>query len=271
MKIHTYKYWLASMTLLTSSLLFQGCGGGDSGTDTSNTTRNLSLNQAGYNVSTQSYQYGYESIPNINITGAPADLDWSRWAMLHDGRMYRLLFFKVGTNDTLYQFGFNPRSSDYEFGYLSVPEELKIAGVPTDADPTSFAMLHDGTRYRLYMRSLSNPARIYQFAYNSATRRYEYGFAGAIPRIDVTGAPADVDWDRWGMLHDGTTYRHYAMRKGSNTQMYQFGYNTAARAYQYGFNSIPVLTVQNMPQDSDTNNFAMLHDGSHYRFYFLKF
>ena len=270
MNIHTNKFWLASFSLLFASLLFQGCGGGGSATNTSATTQNLSLNQAGYNASTRTYQYGYASIPSINITGAPDDLDWSRWAMLHAGNTYRLYFFKVGSNDTLYQFGYNPRSGDYEYGYLSA-SEVKITGAPTDADPTSFAMLHDGSRYRLYMRSLSNPARIYQFVYNPSTLRYEYGFGGAIPRIDVTGAPADVDWDRWGMLHDGTTYRHYAMRQGSNTQMYQFGYNPAVQDYQFGYNSIPVLRVENMPQDSDTSNFAMLHDGTNYRFYLLKF
>ncbi|WP_455212528.1 hypothetical protein [Kaarinaea lacus] len=45
--------------------------------------------------------------------------------------------------------------------------------------------------------------------FNASTRNYEYGFGGAIPRMDVSGAPSDVDFDRWAMLHDGRNYRFY--------------------------------------------------------------
>lgn len=273
MRVEKLIDYVVQAAIVVSSVFLLACGGGGGGEDGSNRGSTpppeLSLNQAGYNSSVVAYQYGHRSIPNIMITGAPSDLDWSRWAMLHDGSTYRLYFFKAGTNDTLYQFGYNPASSDYEYGYNSI-NVLKITGAPADADPSSFAMLHDGTDYRLYMRSVSNPARIYQFAFNSTSRNYEFGYR-SIPVMDVTGAPSDVDWDRWAMLHDGSVYRHYAFKQGSETTFYQFGFNASTSDYEYGFRSIPTLTVQNMPSNSDTNDFAMLHDGSVYRFYFLKY
>lgn len=53
-----------------------------------------SLNQSAWVPNTSNYEYGHNSIPNMQITGAPADADWSRWAMLHDKSAYRLYAFK---------------------------------------------------------------------------------------------------------------------------------------------------------------------------------
>ena len=261
--------WGLPVAIFLMSMVLQACGGGDSaaGGGTNTGPQEMSLNQAGYNSSAGSYQYGYRSIANIMISGQPDDLDWSRWAMLHDGEVYRLYFFKVGSNTQIYPFGYNPSTALYEYGYRSIPL-LDIKGAPTDADPTSFAMLHDGSDYRLYMRSSSNPTRIYQFAFNKTTSDYEYGYR-SIPVMDVTKAPADVDWDRWGMLHDGSVYRHYAFKKGAEDTMYQFGFNSSTSDYEYGYRSIPMLRIENMPDNSDTSDFAMLHDRTDYRFYFL--
>ena len=71
------------------------------------------------------------------------------------------------------------------------------------------------------------------------------------------------------MLHDGTDYREYAFKKDSKTSFYQFAYNGST--YAYGYNSVTPLTVEGMPDNSDTNSFAMLHDGTDYRFYFLAY
>ena len=49
-----------------------------------------SVNQGAWVPLTTRYEYGYRSIPNIPITGAPPDTNFSRWAMLHDGSAYRL-------------------------------------------------------------------------------------------------------------------------------------------------------------------------------------
>lgn len=223
-----------------------------------------SLNQAAFNGSV--YDYGYNSIPNIAFSGAPTDVDYSRSAMLHDGSTYRLYFFKQGSNDTLYQFGFNLTTLKYEYGYNSIPT-LSITGIPADADTSNFAMLHDGSVYRLYMRSKTNVTTMYQFGYNASTQDYEYGYL-SIAQLYITMAPADVDHSRWAMLHDGTYYRLYIGKAGEDDKMYQFAYNSASSDYEWGYKSIPLLAVTDMPSSSIKTDFSMLHDGSDYRFYY---
>lgn len=224
-----------------------------------------SVNQAAY-VSGVTYRYGHDSIPNIMITGAPADTDRSRMAMLYDGSRYRMYFFKVGSNDTFYQFAYNPNSGTYEYGFDSIPV-LKVVNMPADADPSSFAMLHDGSNYRFYMQSKSTK-RIYQAAFNTRTQRYEYGY-NSIRALNLTKAPADTDFSRWAMLHDGTAYRFYAFKGSGNTQFYQFAYNASQGTYEYAYNNaIPTLTIAGMPSNSDPSQMTMLHDGKSYRFYF---
>ncbi len=227
-----------------------------------------SINQFAYVSGTTDYQFGHHSIPNMLITGAPADTNWNRWAMLHDESAYRLYFFKGSTDDTLYQFAFNPKTSAYEYGFNSIPE-LKITGAPRDCSSESFAMLHDGKRYRLYLRRLGNPDIMYQFAFNPDTLNYEFGF-DSIQTLHVDHAPKDVDWSRWGMLHDGSAYRYYAFQLGSNTEFYQAAFNRTAGEYQFGFNSIAKLTLKDTPADSDLSGMALLHDGKDYRFYTKK-
>jgi len=226
--------------------------------------RLASLNQAAWVAGTSTYRFGHHSIPNIAIAGEPSDSDRARWAMLHDGAMYRFYCFKRGTNDRVYQFGYNGLS--YEHGHGSIPE-LSLVGFPADTDATSFAMLHDGSAYRLYMRRSGNPQLLYQAAWVPGTTRYQYGY-NSIPQIPVTGFPSDTDWARWAMLHDGGVYRVYAFKRNSDTIFYQGSYNPVTQAYEFGLSSIPQLSVENMPANSDRTSFAMLHDNVDYRFYF---
>ncbi len=137
-------------------------------------------------ASGDTFQFGFASIPNIKITNAPADTDYNRSAMLHDGTTYRLYFFKEGSSDTIYQFGFN--GSTYQYGHNSIAQ-LRITGKPVDANPEDFAMLHDGSVYRLYMLSYDQ-TKLYQFGWNGST--YQYGHR-SIPSIPITGAPSDAD------------------------------------------------------------------------------
>ena len=100
------------------------------------------------------FVYGGSGVfKKIDITGGPSDADWSRWTMLHDGDKFRLYAMKSGTNDTFYQYVYNPSSGDYEYGYGSAITPLTITGIPVISDRQSFAMLHDGDKYRLYMLS----------------------------------------------------------------------------------------------------------------------
>ena len=248
--------WISASIIFGAMALLVGCGssGGSGGVTVT------SLNQAAFNTSQGSYQYGYNSFGNIEITGAPEDTDWDRWAMLHDGTNYRLYFFKKGSDDTLYQFGFD--GATYAYGYNSI-STLRISGAPASADTGSFAMVHDGATYRLYLKDKNDPALLYQFGFDGAT--YAYGY-NSIASIRIIGSPADTDQQRWAMLHDGSNYRYYAFKEGSDTVFYQYAFNGSS--YEYGFSSIDILSVEGMPSDSLTDSFAMLHDGQAYRFYF---
>ena len=231
-------------------------------------TKQTSINQAAYVNGTQEYRFGHNSIPNMRITGAPANVGFGRFAMLHDGSTYRAYLPKRGSKDTLYQFGFNRATGRYEYGYNSI-KVLKIVGMPADANTNSYAMLHDGRDYRLYMRSRSNPRKIYQAAYKPGTNQYVYGYR-SIPAMNITGAPADITNNRrWAMLHDGKHYRLYIGRKGRANQFYQFAFNPSTNGYQHGYQSIPLLTAKNAPANSKKNAFAMLHDRGAYRYYYM--
>ncbi|KAB2918811.1 MAG: hypothetical protein F9K23_01345 [Bacteroidetes bacterium] len=224
-----------------------------------------SVNQFAYVPGTNNYVWGAENtIPNIPITGAPADTNFSRFAMLNDGATYRMYFFKGSTNNTLYQFGFN--GSSYDFGYNSIPE-LTLTNIPSDADMSSFAMLYDGASYRLYVKQLGNAELLYQAAYIPNSTEYQFGY-NSIPQIPVTGFPSDADWSRWSMLYDGAAYRIYSMQLGSNTTLYQGSYNSADNAYEYNFNSIPVLNIVGTPANSDLAQIAMLYGENLYHLYF---
>ena len=87
-----------------------------------------SVNQAAWVPNSANYQFGYNSIPNIPITGAPADTNWRRWSMLHDGSVYRMYFFKGSTRDTLYQFGWN--GSTYAYG---APRKIACPSDPCES------------------------------------------------------------------------------------------------------------------------------------------
>jgi hypothetical protein len=223
-----------------------------------------SVNQFAWVSGSTEYRFGHRSIPNIPITGAPADTNFRRSAMLHDGAVYRMYFFKGSTNNKLYQFGWNGTS--YDWGHRSIPE-LTLMNIPADADASSFSMLHSGSTYHLYLRQLGNPQLLYQFGWAPGTTNYEFGRSPLIPSLSVAGFPADTDWARWMMLHDGAAYRHYAFRLGSNTEFYQGSWNAGAGQYQYAYNSIPILNLTGTPANSKLASAAMLHDGTDYRLY----
>jgi hemin uptake protein HemP len=223
-----------------------------------------SLNQFAWISGTPAYQFGHRSPGNAPITGAPDDADLGRWSMLHDGAVYRLYCGKRGHDDILYQFGFD--GAAYVYGHRSRPE-LRLHEFPADTDASSFAMLHDGAAYRLYLRRRGDPTTLYQAAWVAGTSDYRFGH-DSIPTLSVTQFPADADWSRWTMLHDGAEYRYYVFRSGSGTNFYQGAFNRPANAYEYAHRSIPELTVVGAPDDSDTRSAAMLHDGTDYRLYF---
>jgi hypothetical protein len=222
-----------------------------------------SLLQASFDSRSESYVFGHSSIPEIPIHGAPRDTDWQRTAVLHDGSMFRLYAMARGRDDTLYQFAFDPDAGAYVFGHSSIPE-LEIAGLPRDADTSSFSMLHDGDVYRLYYQRRGDPTTLYQLGFDPRTEAYEYGY-NSNPTVRISGMPRDTDWNAWAMLHDGSEYRFYALRRGG-ASLYQAGWD--GRAYTYGYNSISEIELRGGPRQID--DIAMLHDGRAFRLYTVR-
>ena len=111
----------------------------------------------------------------------------------------------------------------------------------------------------------SQSAFLYQGAFNGTA--YEYGY-NSIPKIPIKNAPEDIDWERWSMLFDGSTYRLYFMPLGKSDRLYQFGFNRNSNAYEFGYQSTPEIEVIGIPDDANVASFSMLHDGQFYRLYF---
>ncbi len=86
-------------------------------------------------------------ISRLATVAAPADADFSRWAMVHVGGLYRQLVFQRGSHDAVYQFAWN--GGAYEYGHRSVAV-VRLVGTPAEALTRKFAVLHDGSRSRLY-------------------------------------------------------------------------------------------------------------------------
>ncbi|MFM2196269.1 MAG: hypothetical protein RL092_1869, partial [Bacteroidota bacterium] len=108
---------------------------------------NFSLFQCSYDEMNQAYRFGFNSIPEIKIVGAPEDTEWNSWSMLHDGSSYRLYFKSFERMNVLYQFSFDGEA--YVYGYNSIPE-ISVKNMPKLNYVKKFNITHDGGDYRFY-------------------------------------------------------------------------------------------------------------------------
>jgi len=92
--------------------------------------------------------YAYER--SYNITNAPADTDWSRWAMMYGQSASRIYAGKIGDDSTIYQFKYNPTTQSYQWGYGGAIPSLAVNGMPADSDKFDFTMLNNGSQYHFY-------------------------------------------------------------------------------------------------------------------------
>jgi len=220
-----------------------------------------SIKNAIWVINTLKYQFVENA--RIQIKNAPNDLDWKRWATLDDGVQSQLFFFKRNTNNTLYSFRINNAKTIYHFDENI--GEIKLNNIPSDANTNSFSMIHDGSSSKLFMQSKIKDA-LYQFNFDSQNKSYELNTDR--PTM-IYNAPADSDWYRWAMLHDGNNTLLYVFKKETPDEFYQFGLNPGSQSFEYGFPSASFLYLVDIPTDSNTNQFSMLHTGNAYEFYFL--
>jgi len=219
-----------------------------------------SLHQFVYEKET-TYKYGCNgATPEVQITDAPGDSDFSRGGLAHGDDIYGYFCFKGNTADTIYQFSYDFETGAYKWN----GNELKLTGAPEDVDASQFDVLHAGNNWRFHFKRLGGTAsecQLYQFVHNGEVLQYEE------QSIKVTQFPADSDRSRWFMYHDGSNYVYGCGLLGTNKSFYSGAWN--GEAYQFGHQSRPELLLEDMPEDCPKNNPSMLHDGSAYRFYYV--
>lgn len=103
-------------------------------------------------------------------------------------------------------------------------------------------------------RSTSYVPKLYEAIYGAGAYQYTNEY-------NITMAPDDVDWDRWGILHDGADSRLYFMKAGTDNTLYQFALNPLSGDYEYGYNSLTPITLTNIPDDADPSSIAMSNVG----------
>ena len=202
---------------------------------------------------------------SLKIINAPADANMQHFAMLHDGSTYRLYCLKVGSRDTLYQFAWDGNA--YVYGH-NANSEVKITGIPADADMDRFTMLHDGSTFRLYCFKADSRDTLYQFAWDGSA--YAYGHK-AKSEIKIIEMPEDANMNSLAMLSDDDkNYRLYVLQSGNQNILYQAAYVPNAEHYEFGHKSTPQIPVTGFPIDTDYERWSMLYDGKAYRIYFMR-
>lgn len=113
--------------------------------------KSLSTDTRLYTFRFDGSNYVYER--SYNITNAPADTDWSRWAMVYADDASRFYAGKIGDDSTIYQFKYNPATESYQWGYGKAIGTIAVTGMPADSDTYDFGMLNNGTLYRFFYRN----------------------------------------------------------------------------------------------------------------------
>lgn len=211
------------------------------------------LNAFSYKTTENVYSYNNQ----FSVINAPDDTDWERWAMLNDGEDFRLYFFKEDSNTTLYQFAYN--GTDYEFGYNNSIKEIPVKNVPENTNINVFAMLHDGTDYRLYLGN-NTPNELYQFVWDGNTYVYKPEMTVTISNIPKTANLGSI-----AVLHDGTDYHLYLMDYNTPNELHQFVWDGST----YVCHPEWEMTITNIPNTASTTSFAMLYGENTYFLYLL--
>jgi len=174
-------------------------------------------------------------------------------------------FMPVGQTGALHQFAWVSGSSNYRYGHRSAPY-VGITGGPATADLSRFAMLHDGSNYRLYCWKSGTTNTLHQFSFNGSA--YAYGHQSS-PEITLTGFPSDVDTSNFSMTHDGSHYRVFLPRSGHPQTLYQGTHASGTTNYRYD-SSPTSISITGFPADTDFTRWDTVHDGTYLRYYAFK-
>ncbi len=151
--------------------------------------------------------YSYVGAPT-QLTGAPADADFSSVAMLHNGASFRIYLRSASTPTTIHQFAAASMGVPFVYGGGPAIANLGTTGVPTDADLGRWTMFFDGTTYRQAIGRRGNPDVLYQFGWNGSSYAHAHASRDV---VTVVGAPTDTFPNQAKILHDGSGFRLYRL------------------------------------------------------------
>lgn len=163
----------------------------------------------------------------------------------------------------LHQAGYLPGTGRYVVGGATPAlPQIPVRIVGEDVDPSRWAMLHDGTHYRLAFMARDLPARVIVFGYDPSVNRYERAFP-APTVLPLEGLPQDTDLSSFAMLRGDGIWRLYTRSRSDPTTLYQFG--RAGDVFRLGYRSIPAMRLAGLPTDADPTRWAMHHANGVYR------
>lgn len=147
-------------------------------------------------------------------------------------------------------------------GNITLPDTFEVGYCGCDGGSGAITECHG--------RCLTSVPPLYQGALNGSN--IEFGYK-SYDTIGVTGAPQDVDHDRWSMVHDGNTlytggtYRLYHMAEGRDDTLYRFTWDPTALVYDFD----GTFTIEGLKDYVDTSSFAVTHgdNSSTERLWFL--
>ncbi len=203
---------------------------------------------------------------SYTIGTGPVDIDWNRWAVLNDSDIDRLYFLPEGRSDEIYQYGLNPNSGEYEYGYSSFAV-IPIVDTPANADTSMFGMGEDGAQYRLYFLDQAHE-NVLGFGFDSVAISYVHGL-NAPEAAPIMDTPAGADWSGWAVTgSSGPDNRLYVFADENHDSILEHIYDTNAGTYVYGGETIE-LDLDSLPT-TPSDDFAMVHTGTRSRLYMLE-
>ena len=208
--------------------------------------------------------FGY-SITHM-LSEGPEDIDWSRWAVLHDGSEHRLYFLPEGRADEVYQFAYNVNTAQFEYGFKSL-ESIAIMDTPVAASTNGFGMAYVSGAYHLYFASTDN-STLYEYGYDAGSVAYVYGHNSTAINT-VSGSPASTDWGGWGTAGEGSVVTLYAFASGAHDSIVRFGRPGASS----DFAAVPgqlQIDYDGASIDASIDDFAIVDDGGTIALYIVE-
>ena len=106
----------------------------------------------------------------LMLQDAPADAYMSTLITFHDGNILRLVVKNSNDPTELLQFGYDPKTGKYVFGYRSRPR-VRITNPPRDIDWNSWKVVYDGEHYCLFHQQTGKD-KYYQAVFDGREYRF---------------------------------------------------------------------------------------------------